>query len=283
LTGTFKSINLPPGTYTANISISHNGAGSSPLALTANLTVPDQPGMIAITSPSTGSTAMQGTGVWIDTTATDPDGMEKVEFYDGATKLGETLVYPGSDYFDFYWYIDVNGSRSITARAIDFFGGVTLSTTILFHADANNDYDGMPDSWEIANYLDPNDPSDGGIDTDTDGYTNLEEYQFGTNPQIAEDGDLDGMPDGWEYHNGTDINAADSGVDTDGDGLINLEEYWYGTDPLNFDTDGDQLPDLYEIENWLDPLTFSAAEDPDLDGLTNIDEFLNRSDPNTAR
>ena len=276
----FSSLNLPPGSYTADVSISHAGAGPSPVTLTANLTVPDQPGAISITSPAPGFTAMQGTSVWIQTIATDPDGLEKVEFYDGTTKLGETPAYAGNDYYNFDWYLAENGQRSITAKAIDFFGGVTLSTPVLLNSTANNDFDGMPDSWEIANYLDPYDPTDGEIDADTDRYTNLEEYLFGTNPQLAEDTDFDGMPDGWEYHNQTDLTVDDSGLDADSDGLTNLEEYWYGTNPRSFDTDGDLLPDLYEIENWLDPRVASGGDDVDLDGLTNLEEYLNQTNPN---
>ena len=43
-------------------------------------------------------------------------------------------------------------------------------------APADRDHDGMPDAWETAHGLDPNDPADGRTDRDGDGYTNLEEY-----------------------------------------------------------------------------------------------------------
>ncbi|MCD8296142.1 MAG: thrombospondin type 3 repeat-containing protein [Prevotella sp.] len=40
----------------------------------------------------------------------------------------------------------------------------------------DSDGDGMPDEWEIANGLDPNDPSDANGDCTGDGYTNIEKY-----------------------------------------------------------------------------------------------------------
>ena len=43
-------------------------------------------------------------------------------------------------------------------------------------APPDTDHDGMPDSWESAGGLDPNNPGDGPSDRNADGYTNLEEY-----------------------------------------------------------------------------------------------------------
>lgn len=43
----------------------------------------------------------------------------------------------------------------------------------------DNDNDGLPNEWEIAHGLNPNDPSDANKDSDGDGFTNLEEYKLG--------------------------------------------------------------------------------------------------------
>ncbi|MDP0500082.1 MAG: polysaccharide lyase [Verrucomicrobiota bacterium JB022] len=47
----------------------------------------------------------------------------------------------------------------------------------------DSDNDGMPDEWEIRYGLDPHNPADAAEDADGDGYTNIEEYLNGTNPQ----------------------------------------------------------------------------------------------------
>jgi pectate lyase len=46
----------------------------------------------------------------------------------------------------------------------------------------DSDKDGMTDDWERQQELDPGDPADGIVDTDADGYTNLEEFLNNTKP-----------------------------------------------------------------------------------------------------
>ncbi len=54
------------------------------------------------------------------------------------------------------------------------------------NADSDDDNDGMPDSWEIENALDPLDSADASLDPDGDGLTNLEEYQQDTDPNVSD-------------------------------------------------------------------------------------------------
>ena len=55
------------------------------------------------------------------------------------------------------------------------------------NADTDDDNDTMPDDYELANGLDPLDPSDANADADGDGDNNLYEYTQGTDPNDADD------------------------------------------------------------------------------------------------
>ncbi|BCU78370.1 hypothetical protein llg_30850 [Luteolibacter sp. LG18] len=49
----------------------------------------------------------------------------------------------------------------------------------------DTDEDGLPDAWETANGLNPNNPADATLDPDGDGLNNLAEHTYGTNPNAA--------------------------------------------------------------------------------------------------
>ena len=62
--------------------------------------------------------------------------------------------------------------------------------------DDDDDSDGMPDDYELANGLNPLNSFDQQSDLDGDGFTNLQEFEFGTDPNAFDlDEDGNGVPD----------------------------------------------------------------------------------------
>lgn len=116
-------------------------------------------------------------------------------------------------------------------------------------ADSDKDGDGMDDSWEVANGLDPTNKNDASADPDGDGLNNLREYQLDTNPKKA-DTDGDGIPDGWEVDNGLNARQDDALEDPDGDGITNLGEYRYGGKPYSADRLTELAAAINRKERW---------------------------------
>lgn len=125
-----------------------------------------------------------------------------------------------------------------------------LNAYILRDLSPDTDGDGIPDHIEDTYaFLSKANPADAAADQDTDGLSNLLEYQKRLNLQAA-DADGDGLNDGAEVAAGTNPRVAD----TDGDGVSDaLEVNTYGTNPLLVDTDGDIFRDGYEIQAGSDP------------------------------
>jgi len=83
-------------------------------------------------------------------------------------------IFPFRDAVDERIVNDVkNGSGNIIMDPSEVGGWPVLNSGI---PPTDTDHDGMPDDWETAIGLDINDPSDGLLDMDEDGYTNVEEY-----------------------------------------------------------------------------------------------------------
>ena len=72
--------------------------------------------------------------------------------------------------------------RIVVTNAANPSPGLSLDPVTLTVL-ADSDHDGLPDDWENAHGLNPNDPADAGLDLDLDGQTNWQEYIAGTDPQ----------------------------------------------------------------------------------------------------
>ena len=157
---------------------------------------------------------------------------------------------------------------------------------------ADTDGDGFPDTYELANTnpssniaLNPEDDLEN--NEAGDGLTNVQEYQYGTDPNdpdtdddgledgpeiagaglrpptspVDPDSDDDGLLDGVESNTGTWAGSADTGTnpkdpDRDKDGVLDgvetntgtyVNNQNSGTDPYDTDSDNDGVGDYYEI------------------------------------
>jgi hypothetical protein len=174
---------------------------------------------------------------------------------------------------------DANGNPtaglrgSMSVAEIRVFDRVLDATAIAanFTADQDKyglidyDSDGLP-TWYERQYGFPERTANGTADPDTDGLTNVQEYEAGTNPTLP-DTDGDGVNDGAE------VNRAAGATnpllaDTDQDGLSDLVETGdgsfggpndTGTDPLLVDTDGDAFADGQEVFHNSDPTTLNST------------------------
>lgn len=134
-------------------------------------------------------------------------------------------------------YVDKNGKKYATSNTkgiLDFINdpnGVEEPKTASFPALAtvkrteafDTDGDGMPDEWEKANGLDPNDPEDGAlytIDTEKGWYSNVEVYLNSLVADIMAGGQADGIEGFDEYYpESVKVDLGDSFVA----GISNIE------------------------------------------------------------
>ena len=159
----------------------------------------------------------------------------KVLFNDGTNQI-PAQNQPGLDAEGIMWYkngIWCDSETDTDEDELPDYMELVLGTNI---NGTDSDSDGLPDGYEVLTLgtdptladSDSNNVSDAAEDADSDGLTNLSEYQLGTDPTV-EDSDGDGLSDGDE-------------VTT------------YLTDPTDEDTDSDGASDGWEITHNADPL-----------------------------
>lgn len=148
----------------------------------------------------------------------EPCPTGEVTTHDAATAFSKVLDYAGASlYRD---DVDARYKREVTSGNPEYIGSVTgeeglidLVADVEGYTEANfgtssrpagfdSDGDGMPDDWEIANGLNPDDPGDGnGKKLDTKGwYTNLEVYLSNVVENIMRQGNADAQSVVEEYY-----------------------------------------------------------------------------------
>lgn len=118
----------------------------------------------------------------------DASGYGEGRLWLGAVPVTTSAAGSGSFTATFTNTVAITGV--ITATATDIYGNtsefaanIPLSTGPIVDSDS----DGIPDDYELAWGLNPNNPADANLDTDGDGVSNLKEYLAGTNPRDATD------------------------------------------------------------------------------------------------
>jgi alpha-galactosidase len=219
-----------------------------------------------------------GPDVWVDVWfGTNAAALVKV--VSAAQNLtNHTVNAPGAA--TYYWRVDSYLGGAPTGSPL---AGTRFSFVVF-----DSDLDGLPDAYELLHTTPPSATAlNPGDDLDSDGLTNIQEFQRGTLPRDADtdndglndgpeltgvgsrpptdplklDTDGDGSSDGAESNTGVWVSAANTGtnpaqVDTDRDGLRDgverntgtfLSATDTGTHPLVTDSDGDGAGDWYEV------------------------------------
>lgn len=149
------------------------------------------------------------------------------------------------------------------------------AATVTRAADVNGN--GIPDEWE-SRYGLVGDNADAAADPDGDGRTNLEEYNAGTSPIVAEDYLASVATSG--------RHVVDTWIESTAIGGWDLVEVWglsglFMTDTAGRapDADKDGLPDWWETLYGLNLNVADSHVDSDGDGRTNLEEYNAGTNP----
>jgi hypothetical protein len=117
--------NAPAGTYTVTaVATDIYGASSTSEPITL---IVDTAPVVSIAAPTNGTVFTAPGLISLQATATDLDGtVAKVEFFNGSTKLGESVAAP----FQFDWTNVAYGTYTLTAVATDNLGIATTSALV---------------------------------------------------------------------------------------------------------------------------------------------------------
>jgi hypothetical protein len=109
-----------------------------------------------------------------------------ISFPDGSSSEKIMKLSDDDSTYEYIIDFDIPSKYSVKIEVRDKAGNRASSQTKYFWITTDlkdTDNDGMPDEWEEKYNLDPMDLTDAALDKDGDGYSNLKEYEIGTNPE----------------------------------------------------------------------------------------------------
>ncbi len=138
---------------------------------------------VAPSFTSTPTTSLVEGTAWQYVPTVDEPGADTLAFAASASKPAAMTADASTGQLD--WtpaYSDVGGA-AFTLTVDDGDGGGDTQSIALTINFLDVEPDGMPDTWETANSLDPT-TDDSALDPDADGITNIDEFTGGTDPQV---------------------------------------------------------------------------------------------------
>lgn len=131
---TYNWTSVAAGTYTLTaVATDNEGASSTSSAVTVVVNA-NTPPTVTLTEPANNSTYIAPANISLTATATDAGGsVAKVEFFNGATKLGEDATSP----YSYNWTNVSAGTYTVTARATDNAGLTATSGPITITVNNN--------------------------------------------------------------------------------------------------------------------------------------------------
>ncbi|UOQ52321.1 glycosyl hydrolase [Hymenobacter cellulosivorans] len=127
-TKTITGLNLPAGEHVLRLTFTQGGLNVGRLTFTYTGTgTSNTPPTVSLTSPTANASFAAPASINITANAADANGtVSKVEFFQGATKLGEDLTAP----YSFSWTGVAAGTYSLTAKATDNANASTVSSAV---------------------------------------------------------------------------------------------------------------------------------------------------------
>ena len=119
---------VPAGTYSISAKATDNdGSVVTSAAISISVATANTPPVVSLTAPSNNATFNTNSAITLTATATDANGsVSKVEFFNGASKLGEDTSAP----YSFAWNNVANGNYVLVAKATDNNNAATTSSAI---------------------------------------------------------------------------------------------------------------------------------------------------------
>lgn len=217
----------------------------------------------------------------------DGDGRTNLEEYNAGTNPIVAENYAASRAVSSTWTLDtwIESTGGIGSTLLEVWAISSMFTVDTAGRAPDMDKDGLPDWFEKLYGLNPN-LNDAALDPDGDGRTNLQEYNAGTNPVLADDwtkssatGEKPFVCDTRVWYTGGNPSFDEAfAVIRTSNGFI------CDTGGLYYDWDGDGIPNWWEARYSRSgsKTGLSASADDDQDGMSNYAEFVAYTNPTNA-